>query len=108
MKEFDFENVGQRIPYGVPEGFFEGAKQRAKAIASSSQDAVYNGFAPIFSRVAIAAAVALAIFGAAWWSYDYNSLERRHERLLADISTDLLMELVSECDVEVEDVEYYY
>ena len=107
MKEFDFENVGKRMPYSVPEGFFEGAKQRAKAIASSSQDAVHHGFTPIFSRVAIAAAVALAIFGAAWWSYDYNSLERRHERLLADISTDLLMELVSEYDPIADEVEYY-
>ena len=107
MKEFDFENVGKRMPYSVPEGFFEEAKQRAVAIALPTQSAVRHGFAPMFSRVAIAATVVLAVCGAAWWSIDYNSLERRHERLLAEISTDLLMELVSECDVEVEDVEYY-
>ena len=107
MKEFDFENVGKRMPYSVPEGFFEEAKRRAGEIAISAQGGVHRGFAPIFGRVAIAATVALALCGAAWWTVDYNSLERRHERLLADISTDLLMELVSEYDPTADESEYY-
>ena len=107
MKEFDFENVGKRMPYSVPEGFFESAKQRACEIATSQPRASHRGFAPMFfARVAIAATVVLAVCGAAWWSIDYNSLERRHERLLAEISTELLMELVSEYAPSVDELEY--
>ncbi|MBP3483071.1 MAG: hypothetical protein J6K28_06745 [Alistipes sp.] len=58
MKEFDFNEVGRRMPYSVPEGFFEKAEQNAYA-------AIADGTArhrPRIMRSTMAIASAATVF----------------------------------------------
>lgn len=32
MKNFEFDDVGRRLPYSVPESFFDNARRKAKAV----------------------------------------------------------------------------
>ena len=106
MKEFDFDSVGKRLPYATPEGFFERAKMQAKSLDAGAQG-LHRRRTFIVTRVEIAAAVVLAVCGAAWWAWDYNSLENRYERMLAECSTDVLWEFAYEYDSD-SDKTYFY
>ena len=101
MKEFDFNSVGKRLPYSVPEGFFAQAKAQAKS-ASAKRVVGHN---TIIYKVALAAATLLAICGAAVWLEVYTSPENQYERLLSEVSSDLLWEYVSEYDTDIENID---
>ena len=103
MKEFNFDNVGKRLPYSVPEQFFEGAKRRAL----SATTAVEKDRRGIFYRVAIAAAVVVAVCGTAVWLEVYRSPERQYDRLLAQTSTDVLWEYTCEYEMDTENDIFY-
>ncbi len=108
MKEFDFNNVGRRMPYDVPEGFFESAKLKAKNLRTERSRSG-RVTSPIAIWVTAAAAAILAVCGVALWLEDFNSPESRYERMLADVSTDVLWEYAYNHDVEIEtDDELYY
>lgn len=104
MKEFDFKSVGKRMPYSLPEGFLEKAKREALA-AAAERNRTHSR--PVLYRVAIAAAVVLAVCGAAVWFEDFNSPESRYERMLADLSSEVLWEYACEYD-SVAESEYIY
>lgn len=104
MKEFDFNNVGKRMPYRVPEGFFEQAKQRAKSIGEAG-GSMRSNMGRMVARVAVAAAVGLAVCGTALWLEDFASPESRYERMLAEVSTDVLWEYSYDYDAEIGIVE---
>lgn len=101
MKEFDFNSVGKRLPYSVPEGFFAQAKVQAKS-ASVKRVVGHN---TIIYKVALAAATLLAICGAAVWFEAYNSPENQYKRLLSEVSSDMLWEYVSEYDTDIENID---
>ena len=103
MKEFDFDSVGKRMPYALPEGFFEQAKREAVTIATRGE----QQRRPLFFKVAIAAAVVLAVCGAAVWFENFNSPENRYERMLAELSSEVLWEYACEYDT-IADGEYLY
>ncbi len=112
MKEFDFDNVGKRMPYSVPEEFFEKAKMDAKSAAVGVRG-FRHGANKLVVRLAVAATVALAVCGAAFMLEDFNSPTSRYERMLADVSTDVLIEYAYDYDTESEiyeetDSEYFY
>lgn len=102
MKEFDFDSVGKRLPYNVPEGFFEGAKSKARAIGTKRERVGIS----LFYQIAVAAAVVLAICGAAICLEEFNSPESKYERMLADVSSDVLWEYA--CEYDTTDGEYLY
>lgn len=80
-KGFDFESVGKRMPYNVPDGFFDCfEKNMLERIESGQADAVADGscrmkkgktdkarVVALFSLVASAAAVVLLLL--AVWNY---------------------------------------
>lgn len=103
MKEFDFNSVGKRLPYSVPEEFFSQAKAQAKANAVTAKREV--GYRPIIYKVAIAAATLLTICGAAMWVEQYNSPEKQYERLLSEVPSDMLWEYVCEYDTDIENID---
>ena len=103
MKDFDFSNVGKRLPYSVPEEFFSQAKAQAKANVTCTKRAI--GYGPIIYKVALAAATLLAICGAAVWLEVYTSPENQYERLLSEVSSDMLWEYVSEYDTDIENID---
>lgn len=97
MKKFDFDNVGKRMPYNVPDGFFDEARKRACAITGDGRQARKP---QVLRRAAAIAAAAAVIIGAA-----VIGLHLRGERpaaadpqqlylsLLADASDDILEEM---------------
>ena len=99
MREFDFDNIGKRMPYSLPEGFIEEAKSRAKAASMSPKSSTKM---PIVARLAIAASVVVAVCGAAMWLGDFYSPEKRYDRLLANLSSDVLWEFACEYDVDAD------
>lgn len=103
MREFDFDNVGKRMPYRLPEGFVEGAKSRAKA---ASVGAPTSRKMPLVVRLAIAASVVVAICSAAMWLGDFYSPEKRYDRLLSDLSSDVLWEFACEYDTDLETLDF--
>ena len=62
-KEFDFADVGKRLPYSVPEGFFEQTAQRVVAAVEKERKRklAYRLYTPAVS-VAVAASIALGVF----------------------------------------------
>ena len=102
MKEVDFDSVGKRLPYSIPEGFIESAKSRALTISARDKRSGMR----ILYRVAIAAAVVLAVCGAAVWLEGYTSPESRYERMLADVSSEVLWEYA--CEYDTSGGEYLY
>ena len=106
MREFEFENVGKRLPYTIPEGFIAEAKSRAKQRAGESHAYSRRAWV-IVGRVAAAAAVVLAICGAAIWVERAFSPEQQYERLLAELSSDVLWEYACEYAADVESLEFY-
>ena len=102
MKEFDFDNVGKRLPYNVPEGFFEDAKLKACALDTKHNKMGMN----LFFKIALAATVVLAICGAAVWFERFNSPESQYDRMLADLSSEVLWEYA--CEYDTTDGEYLY
>ena len=64
MKEFDFEQVGKRMPYSVPDGFFD--KIEADVMQEVSKGAAQpksrKQVLRIALRAAMAAAAAVALF----------------------------------------------
>ena len=102
MREFEFNDVGKRMPYSLPEGFLEEAKSRAKAASVSTQSSKRM---PIVARLAIAASVVVVICGAAMWLGDFYSPEKRYDRLLSDLSSEVLWEFACEYDTDIEDFE---
>ena len=104
MKEFDFNSVGKRMPYSVPEEFFEVAKAQAKDRAIRGS----RVFRPIIYKVAIAAVAAvLAVCGATVCFELYNSPDRQYERLLAEISTDVLWDYACEYNIDIDNEDIY-
>ena len=96
-KEFDFSQVGKRMPYTVPEGFMDEARREARAIAQQRRK---PSFRAVFARsVAVAAAVAV-IVGGLWIGLRPD----RNERLLRQYD-----ELLAMADIEdLEDLAAYY
>ncbi len=100
---FDFQDVGQRMPYTTPEKFFQRAKARAKGITHNRGRTCIH----IIYKVAVAAAAVVAACGVALWFEDYLSPERQYERLLAQTSTEVLWEYACECDIDAESEIFY-
>ena len=104
MREFDFDSVGKRLPYSVPEGFIERAKVQAVDVAMVG---VHPRRQMLPRVVMAAAAVVVAVCGTALWLVERNSPERRYERLLAQTSTEVLWEYACEYDVDTESDMFY-
>lgn len=64
MKQFDFEQVGKRMPYNVPDGFFDKleADVMQKVHQECRQPEGQKKFLRISLRVAIAVAAAVTLF----------------------------------------------
>ena len=67
MKQFDFEQVGKRIPYNVPDEFFDKFEENVMEDVRGQKDDVREGVnrnkaMRIALRAAIAVAAALALF----------------------------------------------
>lgn len=67
MKQFDFEQVGKRMPYNVPDGFFDKFEADVMKDVRGQKDDVREGVnrnkaMRIALRAAIAVAAALALF----------------------------------------------
>ena len=103
MKDFDFSNVGKRLPYSVPEEFFSQAKAQAKANVTCTKRAI--GYGPIIYKVAIAASMLLAICGATMWFEQYKSPKKQYERLLSEVPSETLWEYVCVYDTDIENID---
>ncbi len=101
MKKFDFEDVGKRMPYSVPEGFFERSKRQTLCATTEYRRPVNKSL-----RWAVAVAVVAMVCCAAWWSMEYNSPEKRYERMLAESSSDILWKFAGEYDSDIEREEF--
>lgn len=104
MKEFDFDSVGKRMPYNVPEGFFEQTKAKARNVGAGkpfrSREVLY--------RVAVAVVAAVVVIcGVAVWLDDFYSPKKQYQRLLAEVSSDVLWEYACEYDTDVSSENLY-
>ena len=90
MKEFDFTQAGKKMPYTVPDGFFDEAKRQALETAARTRQQRRPVFASVtVRRIAVAASIA-AIAAGAWFGLrpaeeSTDSLMARYEQLLATI-----------------------
>ncbi len=97
MKEFDFNEAGRRMPYSVPEGFFDEAKHNAYAAIADS--ATRNR--PQIMRSTMAIASAATVFIGATVLGIHISRDRQTETdpqqqyclLLTEVSDDTVEEI---------------
>ncbi|WP_294618879.1 hypothetical protein [uncultured Bacteroides sp.] len=61
-KEFDFDDIGKRTPYRVPEGFFEDMQQKVRQHTYGSKPAVRRFRMVIAASMAVAAVLASLLF----------------------------------------------
>jgi hypothetical protein len=103
MKEFDFKSVGKRMPYNVPEGFFDVAKEQAKCVALAGAGAKR----PAIYKYAVAVAAVVMACGVVLWLDDYLSPQRQYDRLLAEVSTEVLWDYTCEYSIDNESDIFY-
>ena len=94
MKGFDFNEVGKRLPYSVPEGFFDEARRNAKAVgmkpqASRTKAVLYWSFA----AATVAVLLVSSIVG--MFSDKDKVLMYRYETLLAKASTEEVVDIAA-------------
>lgn len=97
MKDFDFDNIGKRMPYHVPEGFFDEAKRRAITVcdenAVAGRTVILRRTAAIISAAAVlvgAAIVGIRLLDARHTAVDP---EQYYVSLLSEVSDDTLEDL---------------
>ena len=97
MKDFDFDNIGKQMPYRVPAGFFDEAKQRAVSVcgehAVTGRKVILRRTAAIVSAAAVligAAIVGIRLLDARHTAVDP---EQYYASLLSEVSDDTLEEL---------------
>lgn len=92
MKDFEFDDVGKRLPYSVPENFFDNARRTARAF----------GMRPMRSRnhlLRMSLAAATAIFAVCTFIGVYANKKRilmfRYEQLLERATDEELSDMAS-------------
>lgn len=97
MNDLRFDDMGKKMPYTVPEGFFDEAKRRARGIASAERRTsplrAIAGWAVAASIAAAAVGTALYMAGARPDEQFAATAEARYADLLTSASTETLYEI---------------
>lgn len=101
MKDFEFNDVGKRLPYSVSEDFFDNARRNAKAV----------GMRPARSRnhlVRMSLAATVALFAICTFIGVYANKKRtlmfRYEQLLERATDDELADMASGYAADFEEI----
>lgn len=94
MKGFDFNEVGKRLPYSVPEGFFDEARRNAKAVGMKPQASRNNAVLYwSFAAAAVAVLVVSSFLGV--FTGSEQILMHRYDTLLAKASTEEVVDIAA-------------
>lgn len=106
MKEFDFNEVGRRMPYSVPEGFFEKAKHTATDAAAAKRP---SGAKRIVRwSLATAAAITLAVSSFIGVYAGRNKLALQYGQLLAQADIETVEDMAAGYAADYEEITEYY
>lgn len=72
-KQFDFDNVGKRMPYNVPDGFFDEMTQKLMAQAAQTKQPILHKRPVRLLLISLAAAACLALALAFHFGGDFES-----------------------------------
>lgn len=81
--DFDFSTAGKKMPYGVPDGFFDDAERQARALARTSRKPSRR-FGDVYLKAVPAAAACIAAVAAGVWLLRQNGA---HTELGTDLPT---------------------
>lgn len=102
-KGFEFENVGKRMPYDVPEGFMDEAKRQACELAARQPEKKAS-FVMTYMRPMVAAASIAILAGIGLWAAfrpdESQRLMNRYENLLAAADYDTAAEFANYGDAD--------
>ncbi len=104
MEEFDFNKVGKRLPYTVPEHFFEEVTQTTLAQVAPKGTNLHQ--VALKRTIALLAGMAacLVLFFAL---YNPNNAPKNVDEFIADLSDEELSEVLLMTELENEFIELY-
>ncbi len=105
-KPFKLENISKKEAFSVPDGYFDKLPTiiQTRAIESTKKRITFSNVGVL--RWAIPALLLLIIAG--YWGYKYqnnpNQLEAKIELILADISTEEMVDFLDQTDLSSDDL----
>lgn len=101
MKEFDFKDVGKRMPYSVPEGFFDEARRTAAEIAVERRTG-----ANVWVRRSLTTAAAIALITASFVGVyaTRNKLTIKFDQFITQAADETLEEMAAGYAADFEEI----
>ena len=105
MKEFNFSEVGKRMPYEVPEGFFNEARRKASEIAVEHRTG-----ANVWVRRSMTTAAAIALVSASLFGVyaSKNKLTIKFEQFISQAEDETLEDMAAGYAADYQDITEYY